>query len=883
MSRSLHYRLVTASTIALAVLFVMAATARAAQPTPAEAARAARIASIKRIQQQLLMREALEAANERSHKDGDECDREYRLSRGLVEDGSAMRRGISQRPSPSEAAEPLTSLRHGRAAGPLTANSTLSYATNIKVNDPNLDIPSRAEAQSEPSIAAWGNYVIAGWNDGRGSTDVPGATLPNALNYGYSTDGGRTFITASPLGADRLPIQNLGGVWTSDPVIAVNENTGDFYFCALFDPPNGSGNDEHGVAVARATFSGSTITWTKPVVIKSLLATDGFIDKPWIAVDSSSGNLYVSYTRFTLTQDSIVVCRSTDKGLHWGPQTTLSSPAAAGLVQGSRPVVAADGTIYAVWKEIALTGTGQDFLRVRRSQNQGVTWQAEQTAAAFFDNFGTGAPGFNREQGISLPSIAVDRSTGPNRGRVYVAWNECVNFYDSIPDTSAAPVLNEVEPNDSLFNAQPFTPGTAIRGAFNTLTDFDYYRFSAAQGTTYIFWANELPTRYTMRIFGTDGVTRLSFSGDRTNANPGFIVWTCPRSGTYFMRMAIIGSTLGDYRVDTAIDTPGGTNQRARDQRDAFVASSADGTTWSTPVMLSAPEPGLYDNWLPEVAVTGQGAVYALWYDFSDAPLASDGGQSQAYMARSDDGGATWASLGPVSDRFVNWSGVNSNIIPNQGDYAALFANATQVIPCWTDGRVGTPDIWAAPFAVGAVQVQIKSAVADTNSVTLKWHATGPHPIAAQVIRATGGAEYSSVVGSVVFDANHDATFQDNNVLTAAQYRYALQMTIGGATVIMGERTLVTQGHERPEFVFLGASPNPAGKLLHVRFSLPDAVKVDLRLYDITGRPLRWQEYQGPGPYEVDFGAGLDLKPGLYFLKLSRAGTDKIIRVSLVP
>ena len=885
MSRSLPYRLVAASTLALAVLFVTAAQANTAGPTAAEAAQAARITAIKRIQQRLLMGEVLEAARERGEAEDHDGAREYRLNRGPIEDGSAMRRGIRQRPSPSETAESLPGLRRGRAAGPLTANSILSYATNVKVNDPNLDVPSRADGQSEPSIAAWGNYVLAGWNDGRGSNDQPNFTLDNALNYGYSTDGGRTFITASRNGADKLPVQSLGGVWTSDPVITVNEKTGDFYFCGLFDPPNGSGNDEHAVAVARATFSGSTITWSPVVVIKSLLEIDGFIDKPWIAADSSSGNIYVTYTRFTPTVDSIVVCRSTDKGLRWGPQITLSSPAAAGLVQGSRPVVAADGTIYVTWKEIALTGTGQDFLRVRRSTNLGVSWQPEQTAAAFFDNFGTGAPGFNREQGIALPAIAVDRSTGPNRGRVYVAWNESVNFYDSIPDTSAAPILNEAEPNDSLFNAQPFTPGTAIRGAFNTLTDFDYYRFSASQGTSYIFWANELPTRYTLRIFGTDGVTRLSFSGDRTNSppNPGFIVWTCPRSGTYFMRMAIFGSTLGNYRVDTAIDAPGGTNQRARDQRDVFVASSLDGTTWSTPAMLTSPEPGLYDNWLPEIAVTGQGAVYAMWYDFSDAPLASDGGQSQAYMSRSDDGGATWASLGPVSDRFVNWSGVNSNIIPNQGDYAALFANATRVIPCWTDGRVGTPDIWAAPFAVGAVQVQIKSAAADTNRVTLTWHATGPHPIAAQVIRAQGGADYSAVVGSVIFDANHDATFQDTNVLSAAQYRYALQMTISGATVIMGERTVVTPGNERPVFAFLGALPNPAGKLLHVRFSLPDDVKVDLRLYDIAGRPLRWQEYQGAGPYEVDFGVGLDLKPGLYFLRLSRAGVDKIVRVSLVP
>ena len=494
------------------------------------------------------------------------------------------------------------------APGVFPANpspGTGSFAANVQVNDPNLDIPSRGDGQSEPSIAAWGNTVIAGWNDGRGSIDQPGATLVNALNYGYSTDGGATFITAPSTGPTALPLQLLGGVWTSDPVIAVNEKTGDFYFCGLFDPPNATGADEHGVAVARAIFSGSTITWTRPVVIKSLLLSGGFIDKPWIAVDSLSGNVYVTYTRFTPTLDSIVVSRSTNRGLTWGSQITLSSAAGAGLVQGSRPAVGPAGEVYVTWKEIGLTGTGQDYMRIRRSNDFGNSWLPEQTAAAFFDNFGTGAPGFNREQGIALPSISVDRSTSVNRGRVYVAWNESVNFYDSIPDSTTAPVLNEAEPNDSLSNAQPFMPGTAIRGRFNTPTDFDYYRFSATQGTSYIFWANELPTRYTMRIFGTDGVTRLAFSGDRNNSPPnqGFIVWTCPVSGTYYMRMAIFGSTLGDYRIDTGIDAPGGTNQRARDQRDVFVASSPNGTAWSLPMMLSSPEPGLFDDWLPEITV----------------------------------------------------------------------------------------------------------------------------------------------------------------------------------------------------------------------------------------------------------------------------------------
>src|SRR6185436_17030258 len=99
--------------------------------------------------------------------------------------------------------------------------------------------------------------------------------------------------------------------------------------------------------------------------------------------------------------------------------------------------------IYVVWKEIGLTASGQDYLRARKSTDGGATWGLEQTAATLFDNFGTGAPGFNLEQGITLSEITIDRSTGPRRGTVYVAWNEAANFYDSVPTGDAPPTLNE--------------------------------------------------------------------------------------------------------------------------------------------------------------------------------------------------------------------------------------------------------------------------------------------------------------------------------------------------------------------------------------------------------------------------------------------------------
>ena len=758
-----------------------------------------------------------------------------------------------------------------------------AMAANIAVNDPNLDVPSRADGQSEPSIAAWGNYVLAGWIDGRGSGDALGATLSNDLNVAYSTDGGATFATAPATGPAALPVLPQGGRWTADPVIAVNEKTGDFYFCGMFDPPNNI-TDEHGVAVARATFSGTTITWTRPVVVRSVLLPSGFIEKPWIAVDSLSGNVYVTYTRFTNTQDSIVVTRSADRGLHWGPQITLSS-AAAGLVEGSRPAVGPTGEVYVTWKEIALNGTGQDFMRIRRSNDFGVTWLPEHTAAAFFDNFGTGAPGYNREQGIALPSIAVDRSDGPFRGRVYVAWNECVNFYDSIPDTSNAPVLNEVEPNDSPAGAQSFTAGTALRGSFNSLSDFDYYQFAATQGTSYLFWANELPTRYTLRIFGADGVTRLAFSGDRINSPPnqGFIVWTCPQSGTYFMRMAIFGSTPGDYRVDTAIDTPGGTNQRARDQRDTFAAWSADGSAWSTPAMLSAPEPGLFDDWLPEIAVTGQGAVYALWYDFSRSRSELSGGESHCSMSRSDDGGDSWMSLGAVTDNATYWTAVNSNIIPNQGDYLSLFANRDGIYPCWTDGRLGNPDIRAAVIATDAVTptlAALSSAIVIRGHALLTWDMGGSLG-EATVERRVLPADWQPL--AALSDAGRGlVTYEDATVLPGVTYRYRLAVATASGVRYTEETQIVVP--VRAELALEGVSPNPTVSKLSIDFVLADTAPATLELVDLSGRRVlsRTLGSLDPGRHHAQLGDVRLLPAGMYFVRLRQGTRERTARIAIV-
>ena len=72
----------------------------------------------------------------------------------------------------------------------------------------------------------------------------------------------------------------------------------------------------------------------------------------------------------------------------------------------------------------------KDRYPIRKSTNGGVSFTPEVVAASGFSNFSSGAPGFNRGHGVTFPTLAVDRSNGSHRGRVYVGWQECVDFYN---------------------------------------------------------------------------------------------------------------------------------------------------------------------------------------------------------------------------------------------------------------------------------------------------------------------------------------------------------------------------------------------------------------------------------------------------------------------
>jgi len=802
------------------------------------------------------------------------------IARGLRRSGARSHRVLLEDGIPVEAI--LSRLAGAASAVPGHRPDIVPF--NVRFNDPSSD--GATAGQSEVSVAMAGSFGVAAWNDGQDFI-----TPPAGQGVGYTTDGGATWHDVG------LP--PLGGTisdWISDPSVAVNEKTGEFWFSSLTQNGPSSG----GVAVVRATFPGGVFTWDTPHVAKDLSLRSNLIDKEWVVADSTSGVLYLTYTHFVTSGEDIGFQRSTDGGVTWSTEVHMG---VSGRVTSARPVVAGDGTLYLIWREIGTVDA--DFIRVRRSTDHGVTFGTQHTAATYFDNFGTGAPGFNRNRDVVEPCPAVDRSTGPHRGRMYVVVQESLDYFDDPLSTLGS--KSSVE-NDNFFaGATPFVPGQQLHGTLSsgTPTDLDYFSFSATAGASYIIFCDSIPNPlYTMRIFsGQDTLTRLAFSGDidATAGGTGLIVWTAPTTGTYYLRLAFVqatGSTAGNYRIETGVAARG--SEPGRDQRDVIVRYSDDGgATWSGPRRAND-DAALYDDFLPEVGITVEGYPYCAWYDWRDA-LAHCGGESHVYVTRSLDGGDTWQPNQRVTTASTAWTTAPVNIAPNMGDYIGLYAGGALALG-WGDARAGEADVnvWGTTVPVSYdLGCPRDTTVHPNSTLSVPVPVTNHHPLYANTYDYTVTVDRSwpvaSPAGSVTVAENGatgtipvSITIPDTADGTA---HACVTVSLAGASrkpccfAITARGALAAGEPGGTELAIQAVWPNPAARSLAVWLSLPDARPARLELVDVNGRRVASRDVGslGPGLHVVRFERDLAALPaGVYAVKLTRPDRSITRKVSIV-
>jgi hypothetical protein len=327
------------------------------------------------------------------------------------------------------------------------------------VGDSTVTVGSQAgcsSAQNETSIAVNPfnpRNIVAGANDYR--VFVEREQRNDSTGWVYTSfDGGRTWknqvlpgLTIATGATGVLTAMDSAG----DPVIAFGPHNTVYYGNIVFSrgaPAAGGTEAPSGIVVSVSHDGGAH--WDRPTIIQldgvdaagNPTPTTFFNDKIWLAADTLSGRVYVTWTRFADTPDGaylespIVVSASTDFGRSFGAfgrvDTTLAG-FTGGLTpfsQGSNPQVGRDGTLY-----IAYEGTecatldcdgldDRDVTVVARSTDHGRTFRTAIVDTNFDfpvnDEVGTESLTGENFRINSYPQLAYD----PVTDSLAVSWND---------------------------------------------------------------------------------------------------------------------------------------------------------------------------------------------------------------------------------------------------------------------------------------------------------------------------------------------------------------------------------------------------------------------------------------------------------------------------
>ncbi|MCD4736724.1 MAG: PKD domain-containing protein, partial [Bacteroidales bacterium] len=136
------------------------------------------------------------------------------------------------------------------------------------------------------------------------------------------------------------------------------------------------------------------------------------------------GNVYNAWTPFGGTNDTeIEFSRTTNEGISWSNAINISSAVNAGSHnQGVNIQTGPNGEVYVVWTIYDSWPTDEDAMGMAISADGGSSFSP---ATRIISNIrGIRNTGVSKNMRVnSFPSMAVDISTGPNSGNIYLVWS----------------------------------------------------------------------------------------------------------------------------------------------------------------------------------------------------------------------------------------------------------------------------------------------------------------------------------------------------------------------------------------------------------------------------------------------------------------------------
>lgn len=304
--------------------------------------------------------------------------------------------------------------------------------------------------QAEPSVAWCGNNAVIGYNDGGSESATrlglfsPSGSL-SRVGWSLSATANSpdpVFEDRGPLIPDPLPAGIAFSRLLGDPVVGCTSPS-TFYFSSLaLDAAPGIISS--GVWLSKSTDGGSSWNGAVPAVRKGF--PRHFLDKEWMAVhpgptDSPDDNvIFLTYTDFDVTRTSaacpgtlrtaVEFVRSLDGGKTWSSPLVMEQPCGFGSAAHHSLIgVGLDGPVdgvgdlelFVAWVRFQRDGI---TIRMRKSTNAGATFGQPVTVSDIV-RVGNGflLQGFFRS-GAILNGLAVDRSSGPANGHIYISWHD---------------------------------------------------------------------------------------------------------------------------------------------------------------------------------------------------------------------------------------------------------------------------------------------------------------------------------------------------------------------------------------------------------------------------------------------------------------------------
>ena len=292
---------------------------------------------------------------------------------------------------------------NGGDAAPLTTTSLAAGS--------NVDVSNECGPQSETFIAINQNKpkILAG-----GSNEI--FRLP--MRGYYSTNGGSSW------GGVDLPLPPAKGNgidFGSDPTLAFDTQGNVFYgYIVVFF---GSGNGINGteIAVAKSTDGGKTYPSVNFFSFEN--GTNHFNDKPMITADTNAGsalrdNVYIAWDAASggSIGGGVRVATSADHGATFSV-TRADDPSGPGQAIGASPAVGPNGELYVAWNDFVANA-----IVFNRSFDGGHSWGVPNTVSTKTLPFDIAIPAESFRGALVYPSLGVDVSNGPHRGRIYCSW-----------------------------------------------------------------------------------------------------------------------------------------------------------------------------------------------------------------------------------------------------------------------------------------------------------------------------------------------------------------------------------------------------------------------------------------------------------------------------